>query len=446
MKNHHSENENQSSRPVSNANGTGSNGEHSWLNERGQLILLLGGIFGLILIMYKINHLLNPLGYGLIFSMVLYPIRKQPVARAVLYAIGFATGFWFLYDSGHLLIPFIIAFIIAFLFNPVVELLEQKGVSRTLIAIFFTLMGFVIIGAIFFFAIPALRDQMVRLSALFIEATNNTDALIDDLGVFTLAERIGLQVDQFRPQLANQLNELMTSITQNVTSLSAKTVSSVTNIIGVLFFIILLPFLLFFMIRDFQKIGSFVRSLMFSSSEEEYAREIARIVGSYLRGQFIVVIISAINLSIGFTLFGVPYGLLLGIFAGLTNFIPTFGLWVSVTVCSIVGATLGDPWYQFLPWIYLVFGVEQVLETGYIVPRVVGKHVGLHPITVMISLLIFGFMFGFLGLLIAVPTVALLAIFYEQYRETGKISFLHGSELDTFLQQFDRPDKSITEE
>lgn len=419
------------------------NGEYSWLNERGQLVLLVAGVCGLLFIMYLLKHLINPLGYGLIFGMVLYPIRKQPVARAVLYAVTFATGFWFIYDSGHLLIPFIVAFIIAFLFNPVVEWLEQKNLSRTLIAILFTMMGFVLIGLLFFFAVPAITDQMIRLSKLFIEATNNTSAMIDDLGILNIAERWGFDVNQIKPQLAAQVNEIMTGITQNITSFSSNTITGVTNVIGAIFFIILLPFLLFFMIRDFEKIGNFVRSLFFSSHEEdEYVREIGRIVGAYLRGQFIVVIISAINLSIGFTLFDVPYGLLLGIFAGLTNFIPTFGLWVSVTVCSIVGATLGDPWFEFLPWIYLVFGIEQVLETGYIVPRVVGKHVGLHPITVMISLLLFGFMFGFLGLIIAVPTVALLSIFYEQYKETGKISFLHGSELDTFLQQFDKPDKT----
>jgi len=193
------------------------------------------------------------------------------------------------------------------------------------------------------------------------------------------------------------------------------------------------------MIRDYEKIGIFVRSLITPSHvSTDYTTQISRIVGSYLRGQFIVVVISAINLSIGFYLVGIPYALVLGIFAGLTNFIPTFGLWFSVTVCSLVGISVGQPWYQFLPGIYIVFAIEQVLESGFIVPRVVGQHVGLHPLLVMVSLLLFGFMFGLLGLLIAVPSVALISVFYEQYKETQKISFLSGSELDSFIQQFDR--------
>ena len=118
---------------------------------------------------------------------------------------------------------------------------------------------------------------------------------------------------------------------------------------------------------------------------------------------------------------------------------------MAVSVSTIVGVSVGNPWFEFLPYIYLVFGVEQILETGFIVPRVVGKHVGLHPLLVMMSLLIFGFMFGFLGLIIAVPTVALMSIFYQQYKDSGKISFLSGAELDIFLQQFEAEKKEIIE-
>jgi predicted PurR-regulated permease PerM len=99
---------------------------------------------------------------------------------------------------------------------------------------------------------------------------------------------------------------------------------------------------------------------------------------------------------------------------------------------------MGNPWFEYLPGIYVVFAVEQVLESGFIVPRIVGYHVGLHPLLVMVSLLIFGFMFGILGLLIAVPTVALLSVFYRQYKETKEISFLSGSELNSFIRSFEQ--------
>lgn len=411
----------------------------SWLNERGQLILMAGGVAGLLFLMYLLEHLINPLGYGLLIGIVLYPIRKQPVARALLYATTFSAGLWLIYDSGHLLIPFVLAYIIAFIINPVVEMLEKRRIPRGAIAGVFTFVSLGLIGLGLFFAIPLLTEQLSKLGSLIQDMSNNTEAVVESSGILSVMNYLGLDAASIKTQLVTQLNMLMEGFYQGVTSLSATYISGVGSVVTVLFFLILMPFLCFFMIRDYEKIGVFVRSLITPDNvSTDYTTEISRIVGSYLRGQFIVVLISAVNLSLGFYLVGVPYGIILGVLAGLTNFVPTFGLWFSVTVCSLVGISVGQPWYEFLPGIYLVFAIEQVLESGFIVPRVVGQHVGLHPLLVMVSLLLFGFMFGLLGLLIAVPSAALISVFYEQYKETKKIAFLSGSELDSFMQQFDR--------
>ena len=420
-------------------NGT----QSSWFNERGQLVLMTAGVAGLLFLMFQLDHLFNPLGYGLIVGIVLYPIRMQPVARAILYATGFAAGMWLLYDSGHLLIPFIAAFLIAFLINPWVMWLEAKGVPRWIVASIATTIGLLVIALFAIFALPIAGDQLVRLSRFFLVATNNTDEWIEGTGILSIAANFGFDPEVLKSQLSQQIGDTVRRLVDNVTGLKSGVVSSFGDVLTGVFFVILLPFLLFFTIRDYDKIGGFVRSLIGpQGAKEDYTIEIGKIIGGYVRGIFIVVVISAINLSLGFAIAGVPYALLLGLFAGLTNFIPTFGLWLSVFVCSVVGITLGDPWYQYLPGIYIVFAVEQVLETGYIVPRVVGKQVGLHPLVVMISLLIFGFMFGFLGLIIAVPSVALMSIFYQQYKKTRKISFLSGSELDVFLKEFEPPTRS----
>jgi len=412
---------------------------HSWVNERGQLILLLAGAAGVLFLMYLLENLFNPLGYGLLIGIVLYPIRRQPVARALLYATAFASGMWLLYDSGHLLIPFVLAYLIAFMINPLVTRLEKRRIPRGLIATLFTAGSLGLIAALVFFATPVIIDQLTKLGRILTEASNNTEVWIHQTGLLALADKLGFQSPEFKQQLVSQIKVIVDQIYLNITHLSSGVLSGFSNVITIFFFIILLPFLSFFMIRDYDKIGEFIRYMLTPEGvSEEYMHEISRIIGAYLRGQFIVVVISAIDLSLGFTLFGVPYAVVLGLFAGLTNFIPTFGLWLSITVCTIAGATMGNPWYQYLPGIYIVFAVEQVLETGFIVPRVVGKHVGLHPLLVMVSLLLFGFMFGFLGLLIAVPTVALLSIFYRQYRETKKISFLSGSELDSFIKNFEK--------
>ena len=416
--------------------------QNNWLNERGQLILLFAGVAGLLFIMFLLDHLINPLGYGLIVGIVLYPIRQQPVARALLYATAFAAGVWLLYDSGHLLIPFIVAYLIAFLINPLVQKVERRNIPRWLLATSFTFVSLGLIALLFIFATPVLVEQLTKIGKLLAEASTNTESLVDRSGILALIENLGFESGPARAQLATQLDGLVDSFYGQMTNLSSGYLSGVGNIVAVLFFLILLPFLCFFMIRDYEKIAGFLAYLFTPQGiDTDYTRQISGVVGSYLRGQFMVVLISMVNLSLGFYLFDVPYALLLGIISGLTNFIPTFGLWFSITLTSLVGITIGDPWYQFLPGIYIVFAIEQVLETGFIVPRVVGKHVGLHPLLVMVSLLLFGFMFGILGLIVAVPTVAFLSILFEQYKETKKITFLRGSELDAFLQQFDTKKK-----
>ncbi len=411
----------------------------SWLYQRGQLVLMLAGVAGLLFLMFLLDHLINPLGYGLLVGIVLYPIRQQPVARAILYATFFTAGLWLIYDSGHLLIPFVLAYIIAFIINPLVEQIERRHIPRGVIAGFFTFISLGAMGLTLFLTVPVLLEQFTKMAGLLNDAANDTEGWLEHTGILALFDRLGFQTETIKAQLAAQINFLIDEFYAGITSLSSTYISRISSIVGVLFFVILMPFLCFFMIRDYEKIGIFVRSLITPVNvSSDYTTEISRIVGAYLRGQFIVVVISAINLSIGFYLVGVPYALVLGILAGLTNFIPTFGLWFSISLTTLVAITIGEPWYQYLPGIYFVFAIEQVLETGLIVPRVVGRHVGLHPLLIMVSLLFFGFMFGLIGLLIAVPTAALISVFYEQYKETKKISFLNGSELDSFIQQFDR--------
>ena len=403
------------------------------------MILLFGGVCGLLFLMFKLNHLLNPLGYGLIVGIVLYPIRQQPVARALIYATAFATVFWFTYDSGHLLIPFVLAFIIAFLINPLVTKFERMNVPRWLLATVFTIFSIGLMTLFFVVATPVLINQLAKIGSFLTQATNDTPAFIKNSGILELLNNIGFEGELLETQLIVQAEQLLQAFLNNMTNLSSGYLVGMGNVLTVAFFIILLPFLCFFMIRDYEKISTFLSYLVTPEGvDTDYASQIGSVIGYYLRGQFIVVLISMVNLSLGFYFFGVPYALLLGVISGLTNFIPTFGLWMSISFTTLVGISMGTPWYQFLPGIYIVFAVEQILETGFIVPRVVGKHVGVHPLLIMLSLLFFGFMFGILGLIIAVPSVALLSILFEQYKETKKISFLEGSELDTFLQHFER--------
>jgi len=401
------------------------------LQEKLQVTLLVAAVLCLLFVMFLLQHLLNPLGYGLIIGILFYPLRKQPLAKAVLYASIYACGIWFLYDSGHLLIPFVVAYLIAFLFNPLVVRLEKYKIPRSLTATVFTLVGLSGIAAALYVGVPRLYEQLVRMNQMITSAKYNQQGWADEVGLKDFLDSIGLDGSELGPAVANHINELIRGFYMDLSSLPITYIDRVGVVITIVFFVVLLPFLLFFMIRDYDRIRLFVKSFFIPKrTRYDYTSEVSRIAGAYIRGLFIVVLISAFNLSIGFTIIGLPYAVLLGLFAGLTNFIPTFGLWISIFVATIFGISMGDPWYQYLPGIYIVFALEQIFESGFLVPRVMGRQVGIHPLLVMISLLVFGFMFGFLGLLIAVPSVALLSVFYDKYKETGVLPFLSGADPD----------------
>jgi predicted PurR-regulated permease PerM len=401
------------------------------LQEKLQVTLLVAAVLCLLFVMFLLQHLLNPLGYGLIIGILFYPLRNQPLAKAVLYASIYACGIWFLYDSGHLLIPFVVAYLIAFLFNPLVVRLEIYKIPRWLTAAVFTLVGLGGIATAFYAIIPRIYEQLMKANTLMSSAKYNQNGWADEIGLKDFLDSIGLDGNQLGPAVANHINDLIHGFYMDLSSLPITYIDRVGVVITIGFFVVLLPFLLFFMIRDYDRIRLFLKSFFIPKrARYDYTSEVSRIAGAYIRGLFIVVLISAFNLSVGFTIIGLPYGILLGLFAGLTNFIPTFGLWISIFLATILGISMGDPWYQYLPGIYIVFALEQVFESGFLVPRVMGRQVGIHPLLVMVSLLVFGFMFGFLGLLIAVPSVALLSVFYDKYKETGVLLFLSGADPD----------------
>lgn len=415
------------------------------LQEKLQVTLLVAAVLCLLFVMFLLQHLLNPLGYGLIIGILFYPLRNQPLAKAVLYASIYACGIWFLYDSGHLLIPFIIAYLIAFLINPMVVRLEIYKIPRWLTAAVFTLVGLGGIAIGFYALVPRLYEQLMKANALMSSAKYNQNGWADEIGLKDFLDSIGLNGNEVGPAVANHLNELIHGFYMDLSSLPLTYIDRVGVVITIGFFVVLLPFLLFFMIRDYDRIRLFVKSFFIPKrARYDYTSEVSRIAGAYIRGLFIVVLISAFNLSIGFTIIGLPYGILLGLFAGLTNFIPTFGLWISIFMATILGVSMGDPWYQYLPGIYIIFALEQVFESGFLVPRVMGRQVGIHPLLVMVSSLVFGFMFGFLGLLIAVPSVALLSVFYDRYKETGVLLFLSGADPDELHPDGDDSSKSKT--
>jgi predicted PurR-regulated permease PerM len=139
-------------------------------------------------------------------------------------------------------------------------------------------------------------------------------------------------------------------------------------------------------------------------------------MGSFLRGSLICAIIHGVGVYIFLEILGIKYAVFISSLSALLNIIPYVGLLVSITITVIVALFSGDPGLQ-IPLVILLYLLQNLLETSYIIPKIIGERIGLHPALLILSLLVFSYFFGFVGLLIALPAVSIVIMFVKEWLE-----------------------------
>jgi predicted PurR-regulated permease PerM len=192
--------------------------------------------------------------------------------------------------------------------------------------------------------------------------------------------------------------------------------SSLGSVLGVVTLVALVPVLLFYTLRDYPDIQESLTELFpTAGGRRDYLVQAGSIVGQYLRGQLMISSIAAFNVSVLLFIFDVPFWLLIGLLAGLLNFIPQLGALIALVVGGLVAFLLAG-WVKAAIVIAVLLG-ESFLEQSVLTPNILSYQVGLHPLLVLFSLLTFGMFLGVFGLLIAVPLTAILVTAYRAYRE-----------------------------
>jgi predicted PurR-regulated permease PerM len=192
--------------------------------------------------------------------------------------------------------------------------------------------------------------------------------------------------------------------------------SSLGSVLGIVTLVALVPVLLFYTLRDYPSIQESLTGLFpTAGGRRDYLVRGGSIVGQYLRGQLMISSIAAFNVSLLLFLFDVPFWLLIGLMAGLFNFIPQLGAILTMIIGGFVAFVLGG-WIEAAVTLLVLVG-QSFLEQSVLTPNILSYQVGLHPLLVLFSLLTFGLFLGIFGLLIAVPVTAILVTAYRAYRE-----------------------------
>jgi len=321
------------------------------------------------------------------------------------------------------LMPFMVALIIAYAMHPLVERLARRGWPRWLGAGLSVTLLMLVLLAVSLLIVPVITQQVPQLS-------QQVPALLDRLAdqLTALAGRFGfvlnLDVSQLRQWVTQLVSGKESELLAGLLSSLRIGGSALAALFGNLF---LMPIVAFYLLLDWRALMGRGRSLVpprWRDSVQGFLDETDAVLGRYLRGQLLVMGILAVFYSAGLALVGLDLALPIGVFTGLATFVPFLGFGVGL-VLALLAALLE---FQSFTGVALVFGVYmlgQVVESYWFTPRLVGEAIGLHPISVIFALLAFGHLFGFVGVLIALPASAVLLVALRRLKRQYMASDLY---------------------
>jgi len=327
-------------------------------------------------------------------------------------AVVFLVVLWRLAD---VLLPFLAGAALAYFLDPVVERMERLGLNRLFATILIALGLVAAVVMAGLLVIPAVFAQAAQL----VNAAPDFFTQLQDF----LAERFPGTLDH--GTLRRTLSGVGDTIQERGGELVQGVLSSARSVFSALIFLVIAPVVAFYLLLDWPRLISRTDGLMprdHASTIREILHDIDRAIAGFVRGQLTVCLILSVYYAVALMLAGLQYGLVVGVLTGLISFIPFIG--------AIVGGTLAIGLALFQFWgepvsigiIVGIFVVGQVMEGNFLVPKMVGRSVGLHPVWLLLALSVFGSLFGFAGVLVAVPVAAALGVLVrfavDQYSES----------------------------
>ncbi|WP_449537079.1 AI-2E family transporter [Ferdinandcohnia sp. Marseille-Q9671] len=299
------------------------------------------------------------------------------------------------------LFPFVISIFITYLLHPVIEKIHHQGLPRSLAILFIYLLFFGGLGFGLYKGIPVILQQLKDLAESFPEFSETYRAWLIQIESGT---------SNLPPFVHSQLDEILYSVENYVDYLLSHTIEVLKDLLNSIFLIAIIPFIVFYMLKDYNQMLKalwYITPRKLRKAGQLFFRDVDESLGNYIRGQLLVCLLVGTIASIAFWLSGMKYPLLLGSIVGVTNIIPYFGPIIGAIPAAIIAATISMK--MLLIVVIVVFGL-QFIEGNLLSPIIVGKSLRLHPIVIIGALLVGGEIGGVLGLIIAVPVVAILKV------------------------------------
>ena len=337
-----------------------------------------------------------------------------------MFLLGTLTLLFALYLLAPILTPFFAAALLAYLGDPLADKLEQKLPRSLAVSIVFVVLfsSLTIVALLIF---PLLAQQLTYL-------LSNIPAYIDNIQqnvVPMVAQKLGINISHINFDLIKKL--FTTNYAQAggiVTQIVSSIAASGMVVVALFANLLLIPVVTFYLLRDWDKLIARIDVLLprkYQPVIMKLAKQSDDVLAAFIRGQFLVMLVLGVVYSSGLWFIDLELALLIGMLAGLVSFVPYLGFIVGILAASIAVLLQTQDAMMLIP-VFIVFGVGQALEGMVLTPLLVGDKIGLHPVAVIFAVLAGGQLFGFVGVLLALPVAAVLAVLLRHLHSEYKSS------------------------
>jgi predicted PurR-regulated permease PerM len=330
--------------------------------------------------------------------------------------IAIAMTGWLLYLLAPVLTPCVAAALLAYIGDPLADRLQRLRMPRTIAVICVFLLTFIFVGLLVMLVLPLVRTQIASL----LNALPSIVAQIEQVWLPRIEDFLGTETGQdvgvaaflarYSDMAGNWGTAILVSVGKSGGALAAAVIS-----------LFLVPILTFYMLRDWDFIVTRLAALVPSTVQAtvfRLAREADEVLGGFLRGQILVMLALSVIYSFGLSLVGLKFAIAIGVVSGLVSFVPYLGFVFGIAIAGLTVVLEPDPLLR-LGGVIATFTIAQMIEGSVLTPKLVGDRIGLHPVIVIFAIAAGGQLFGFFGILLALPAAAMLSVLvrfaYERY-------------------------------
>ncbi len=321
--------------------------------------------------------------------------------------IAIALTGWLFYLLAPVLTPFIAAGLLAYMGDPLADRLQKLKLPRTVAVVAVFLLTFLVLALLILLVGPLIKSQV---GALF-QALPDIARQAEQVWLPTLSDwfdieagddvGIGAFLARYSDMVGSWSGKVLLSVSKSGGALAAAVLS-----------LFLIPILTFYMLRDWDMIVAHLGALIPEGQREmvtQLARETDDVLGAFLRGQILVMLALAVIYSLGLSLVGIKFAIAIGVVSGLVSFVPYLGFVFGIALAGLTVALEPNPFWH-LVGVVATFTVAQFIEGSVLTPKLVGDRIGLHPVIIILAVAAGGQLFGFFGILLALPAAAVLSV------------------------------------